>query len=45
MHEIVTDNISSEYIKVYEIPIRIRVTSNDNWIDIELISPSFLKHL
>ena len=34
IHEIVMDNLPDEYVRVYQIPISIRVTSNDNWIDI-----------
>ncbi|KAK8893763.1 hypothetical protein M9Y10_022192, partial [Tritrichomonas musculus] len=34
IHELIIDNISEDSIRVYEIPVRIRVTSNDNWIDI-----------
>ena len=32
--EIVMDNLPNEYVRVYQIPISIKVTSNDNWIDI-----------
>ena len=34
IHELVLDNLPNEYVRVYQIPIHIRVTSNDNWIDI-----------
>ena len=34
IHEIVMDNLSSNHVRIYEIPVNIRVTANDNRIDI-----------